>query len=35
MKQKVQNRLIMVAYLGVVLAYGVLFYVKYKSSKQS
>lgn len=31
MEKKVQNRLVMVAYLGVALAYATLFYVKYKA----
>ena len=33
MEVKTRNRLIMVAYLGVALAYATLFYVKYKSNK--
>ncbi len=33
MDKQSANNVIMVAYLGVALAYGVLFYVKYKSQK--
>jgi len=33
MEVKTRNKLVMLAYLGVALAYATLFYVKYKSSK--
>lgn len=33
MQKKTQRDLIMLAYLGVAIAYSVLFYVKYKSKK--
>ena len=33
MDKKTQSNLVMLAYLGVAVAYGVLFYVKYKSQK--
>ena len=32
MDNKTQQKLIMAAYLGVAVAYGILFYVKYKSN---
>ncbi len=34
MDKVTQSKLVMMAYLGVAVAYGVLFYVKYKSSKK-
>jgi len=33
MDKKTQSNLVMLAYLGVAVAYGVLFYVKYKSKQ--
>lgn len=34
MDKKQQSKLVMYAYLGVAVSYGILFYVKYKSSNK-
>ena len=34
MDKTTQGKLVMLAYLGVAVAYGVLFYVKYKTTKK-